>query len=100
MRFAALLFLAIPAFGSTYPTPVEGDWIVSDFRFHTGQTLPKLRLHYRTIGEPSGVPILIVHGSSGKGANFLVDNFAGELFGPGQPLDARSHYLILPDTIG
>ncbi len=100
MRLAALLFLAVPAFGANYPTPVEGDWIVSDFRFHTGQTLPKLRLHYWTIGEPSGIPILIVHGSSGKGANFLVDNFAGELFGPGQPLDAHSHYLILPDTIG
>ena len=100
MRFAALLFLAIPAFGANYPAPVEADWIVPDFRFHTGQTLPKLRLHYRTIGEPSGEPILILHGSSGKGANFLTDNFAGELFGPGQPLDAHSHYIILPDTIG
>ena len=82
------------------PAPVEADWIVRDFRFRTGQTLPKPRLHYLTIGETSGEPILIVHGSSGNSAGFLTDNFAGELFGPGQPLDACNHYMILPDTIG
>jgi homoserine O-acetyltransferase len=100
MRFITLLFLALPAFAASYPAPVEADWIVRDFRFHTGQTLPKLRLHYRTIGEPSGQPVLILHGSSGNSAGFLNDSFAGVLFGPDQPLDARSHYLILPDTIG
>jgi homoserine O-acetyltransferase/O-succinyltransferase len=83
-----------------YPAPETGNWIVGDFRFHTGETLAELRLHYMTIGDPSGVPVLILHGSSRAGTSFLTERFAGELFGPGQPLDARRYYLILPDAIG
>jgi homoserine O-acetyltransferase len=83
-----------------YPTPVENDWIVHDFRFHTGQVLPELRLHYTTVGEPTGQPVLILHGSTGAGTSMLTPAFAGELFGPGQPLDAATYYIILPDALG
>src|SRR6516162_81738 len=83
-----------------YPAPKEGDWIVRDFRFHTGETLPELRLHYTTVGIPSGQPVLILHGTTGSGTGMLRPNFADELFGPGQPLDASKYYIILPDSIG
>jgi homoserine O-acetyltransferase/O-succinyltransferase len=74
--------------------------VVRDFRFHTGETLPELRLHYITVGARSGEPVLILHGTNGNGRGFLRPDFAGELFGPGQPLDAATHFLILPDAIG
>ena len=83
-----------------YPAPKEGSWIARDFRFHTGEVLPELRLHYRTVGEPSGEPVLILHGTTGSGASMLSPGFAGELFGPGQPLDASKYYIVLPDGIG
>ncbi len=85
---------------ASYPAPVEGDWVVHDFRFHTGETLPDLNLHYTTVGANSGEPVLILHGTNQTGAAFLRENFAGELFGRGQPLDAGTHYIILPDAIG
>jgi homoserine O-acetyltransferase len=59
-----------------------------------------LRLHYTTVGDPGGQPVLVLHGTSGSGASMLGANFAGELFGPGQPLDARKYFIILPDAIG
>jgi homoserine O-acetyltransferase len=83
-----------------YPAPVEADWVVRDFRFHTGETLPELRLHYITVGARTGEPVLILHGTNGTGRAFLRPDFAGELFGPGQPLDAATHFIILPDAIG
>jgi homoserine O-acetyltransferase/O-succinyltransferase len=94
-----VLFLAAAA-AADYPAPVEHDWAVRDFRFHTGETMSELRLHYTTIGSPSGRPVLILHGTSGSGSGLLTAGFAGELFGPGQPLDASKYYLILPDAIG
>ena len=96
----ALLFAAVVLRAADYPAPVEGDWVVRDFRFHTGETLPELRLHYVTVGARTGEPVLILHGTNGTGAGFLRPDFAGELFGPGQPLDAATHYLIMPDAIG
>src|SRR5665213_3379935 len=87
--------LPYPIDAASYATPVESDWVVHDFRFHSGETLPELRLHYTTIGSPSGEPVLILHGTGGAASGFLNDRFAGELFGPGQPLDAAHHYLIL-----
>ncbi len=78
----------------------EGDWIARDFRFHTGQVTPELRVHYTTLGNPAGEPVLLLHGTGGAGPNFLDDRFAGEMFGPGQPLDASKHFIILPDAIG
>jgi homoserine O-acetyltransferase len=90
-----------------YPRPAEGDFVVRDFRFNSGETLPELRIHYRTLGKPAldekGVArnaVLILHGTTGSGANFIRKEFAGELFGPGQPLDAARYFLILPDGIG
>ncbi len=83
-----------------YPAPEEGDWIASEFRFHSGEILRDLRLHYTTIGAPSGDPVLILHGTGGSGAGMLDPDFAGELFGPGQALDAARHFIILPDAIG
>jgi homoserine O-acetyltransferase len=62
--------------------------------------MPELRLHYTTIGEPSGQPVLVLHGSGGSAASMLTPAFAGELFGPGQPLDATKYYIIIPDGIG
>lgn len=85
----------------------QGDFHLHDFHFADGETLPDLRLHYRTIGKPvrdaSGRvrnAVLIMHGTSGSGANFLTDRFAGELFMQGQLLDADKYFIILPDGIG
>jgi homoserine O-acetyltransferase len=98
----ALAFVLTSALASAadYPAAKEADWVARDFRFHTGEVTPELRLHYRTIGDPSGEPVLILHGTGGSGANFLTSNFAGELFGAGQPLDANKYFIVLPDAIG
>jgi len=95
----ALFAAALPAIAQ-YPAPKEGDWVVNDFRFHTGEVLPGLRLHYVTIGAPTGEPVLVLHGTGGSAASMLTPAFAGELFGPGQPLDASRYYVILPDALG
>jgi homoserine O-acetyltransferase/O-succinyltransferase len=89
-----------PKEGVSYPAPKEGDWVARDFRFHTGEVMPELRIHYTTIGAPSGEPVVILHGTTGSGTSLLTPAFAGELFGPGQPLDATRYYIILPDAIG
>jgi homoserine O-acetyltransferase len=91
---------AVPARAADYPAPREGDWVARDFRFHTGEVMPELRLHYTTVGEPSGQPVLVLHGTAGSGATMLTADFAGELFGPGQALDASKYYIILPDALG
>ena len=91
---------ALPGQAADYPTPKESSWVARDFRFHTGEVLRELRLHYTTVGVPTGDPVLILHGTTGSGAGMLTPAFAGELFGPGQPLDASRYYIILPDAIG
>ena len=91
---------ALPALAAEYPTPKEGAWVVRDFRFHTGEVLPELRLHYTTVGAPTGEPVLMLHGTTGSGTGMLNPRFGGELFGLGQPLDASRYYIILPDAIG
>ena len=96
----ALPSLTIPVAAADFPQAQQGDWIAKDFRFHTGEVMPELRLHYVTVGAPSGEPVLILHGTSGSGAALLSPEFGGELFGPGQPLDASKYYIILPDGIG
>lgn len=98
--FTILLYAALPAFAANYPEPKQGDWVARDFRFHTGEVFPELKLHYRTIGEPTGEPVLVLHGTAGSGASMLTRDFAEELFGPGQPLDASRYYIILPDALG
>jgi homoserine O-acetyltransferase len=92
---------------TTYPAPVAGDFVINDFKFTTGETLPQLKLHYMTIGTPQrdakGIvrtAVLIMHGTGGSGRQFLSPNFADVLFGPGQLLDGTRHFIILPDGIG
>jgi homoserine O-acetyltransferase len=103
---AALVSISVTAITVTgamaadYPAPKEGDWIAKDFKFHTGETMPEVKLHYTTIGEPNGLPVLVLHGSGGSAASMLTPSFAGELFGQGQPLDASKYYIILPDSVG
>jgi homoserine O-acetyltransferase len=97
---AALAMTSLTALAADYPAPKQGDWIARDFKFHTGATMPELRLHYTTIGEPAGQPVLVLHGSGGSAASMLTPAFAGELFGPGQPLDAAKYYIIISDSIG
>jgi homoserine O-acetyltransferase len=102
-RAVLSLFLAMTCFAALaadYPAPKQGDFIARDFKFHTGEVMPELRLHYTTVGEPTGQPVLVLHGSGGSAASMLTAAFAGELFGPGQPLDASKYYLIIPDGIG
>src|SRR5262245_61269170 len=101
MQAAALLAFALIPFGAHaqhYPAPKQGEWVAKDFKFHTGEVMPELRLAYTTVGEPSGQPVLILHGTGGSGSSMLTQAFAGELFGPGQPLDASKYFIILPDA--
>ena len=89
------------------PATTEDDFVVKNFKFRSGETLPELRLHYATLGKPVRNAegrvtnaVLILHGTGGAGQQFLQPQFAGELFGPGQLLDANRYYIILPDGIG
>ncbi len=95
-----LVVISLAANAADYPTPKEGAWIARDFRFHTGEILPEVRLHYRTIGKPEGIPVVVLHGTGSSGLSMLTPAFAGELFGPGQPLDAEKYFIILPDALG
>jgi len=96
----ALAAAALACAAADYPAPQEGSWVARDFRFHTGEALPELRLHYRSVGAPTGEPVVVLHGTTQSGAAMLSPAFAGELFGPGQPLDAKRYYIILPDAVG
>ena len=87
--------------------PREGDFVAHTFKFRSGEQLPELRLHYRTLGQPvrdaSGHianAVLVLHGTGGSGQQFLSPQFANELYGPGQPLDIQHYYVIAPDGIG
>src|SRR3982074_2369943 len=91
----ALACLARPAAAADYPAPRQGEWIARDFKFHTGEAMPEGRLHYTTIGDPAGLPVVVLHGSGGSAANMLTPAFAGELFGSGQPLDAAKYYVLI-----
>ena len=103
---AALLAFASSA-AAQYPAPEQGNFVVKDFRFRSGETMPELRIHYRTVGTPerdaAGVvrnAVLVMHGTGGTGAQFIRAEFAGELFRSGGLLDAARYYIILPDGIG
>ena len=105
---AAFLLAAVRFVGAgDYPAPAESDYAIRDFKFTSGETLPELRIHYRTLGtadkDSQGKTtnaVLIMHGTTGSGAQFVRPEFAGELFGNGQPLDATKFLLVLPDGIG
>jgi homoserine O-acetyltransferase/O-succinyltransferase len=88
-------------------TTQDGDYVLHDFHFKSGETLPELRMHYMTLGKPTRDAngrvtnaVLILHGTGGSGRNFLVPQFADVLYGPGQPLDINRYYIILPDNVG
>jgi Homoserine acetyltransferase len=107
--FVVLLSVLVASIASTadYPTPTEGDFTIRDFKFASGETLPELRIHYRTLGTPqkdaqgkTTNAVLIMHGTTGSGAQFIRPEFAGELFGKDQPLDATKFFIVLPDGIG
>ena len=105
---AAALTLATQAAAQVpFPAPVEADFVAKDVTFASGERLPEVRLHYRTVGTPqrdaSGAvrnAVLILHGTGGSGAGFLGPGYAGMLFGKGQLLDAERYYIILPDNVG
>jgi homoserine O-acetyltransferase/O-succinyltransferase len=97
---AALVLASGTAIAADYPVPKQGEWIAKAFKFHTGETMPELKLHYTTVGEATGEPVLVLHGSGGSAASMLTPTFAGELFGEGEPLDAKKYYIIIPDGIG
>jgi homoserine O-acetyltransferase len=97
---AVLCLVTLPAFAAEYPAPKEGSYVARDFRFHTGEVMPEVKLHYTTIGEPAGQPVLVLHGTAGSARSMLTPAFAGELFGAGQPLDATKYFIILPDALG
>ena len=107
---ALALSILVASFASAvdYPAPVEADYTIRDFKFTSGETLPELRLHYRTIGKQekdaqgkTKNAVLIMHGTTGSGAQFVPrPEFADRLFGKGQPLDATKFFIVLPDGIG
>src|SRR5438874_5814474 len=109
-RLFAVTFLATTAGALSapeYPAPTESDYTIHDFKFRSGESLPELRIQYRTIGKlekdaqgTSLNAILIMHGTTGSGALFIRPEFAGELFGREQPLDATKFFIVLPDGIG
>ena len=108
--FTFVLFILAAGFASAadYPPPTQGDYTIRDLKFTSGETLPELRLHYRIIGKPekdaqgkTTNAVLIMHGTTGSGAQFVPrPEFADELFGKDQPLDATKFFIILPDGIG
>jgi len=97
---AASILTSVAAMAADYPAPKQGDWIAKNFKFHTGEVMPELKLHYTTLGAATGEPVLVLHGSGGSAASMLTPGFAGDLFGDGQPLDAKKYYIIIPDSIG
>ena len=107
-NFCLLIAFAVPsASAQNLPPVTQGDFTIRNFKFDSGETLPELRLHYRTLGTPkrdsSGIvrnAVLIMHGTGGSGSGFMSDQFAGVLFKPGQLLDANRYFIVLPDGIG
>jgi len=97
-----MLAIAIcwPAASVPAQSPSQGDFTVRHFRFHTGDTLPELRLHYTTLGAAHGSPVLLLHGTGGSAAEFLADDVGAQLYAHGQPLDTSQYFIIIPDAIG
>jgi homoserine O-acetyltransferase/O-succinyltransferase len=102
--FAAGLMLASTSTfaqqAPSFPAPKDGTFIAKDFKFSTGDVFPELKIAYKTIGDPANPAVLILHGTAGSSANMLTPGFAGAMYGPGQPLDAAKHFIIIPDALG
>jgi len=108
---AALIGAAAPALAAgentNWPNYREGDFVIADYRFASSETLPQLKLHYRTLGTAERNAageivngVLLLQGNTGTGANWLRSSLADELFKPGQPLDAGRYFIIIPDALG
>jgi homoserine O-acetyltransferase len=103
MKILIALVATLFAFSATaadYPAPTTGEWVAKDFKFHTGETLPELKLAYTTIGNKLNPAIVVLHGTTGSAASMLTPAFAGELFGAGQAFDATKHFIVIPDALG
>ena len=107
MRTVLFALMCLPAFAANFPDPVQDDFIVRDYKFADGQTLPELKIHYTTVGKPVkdavGLvrnAVIIMHGTGGSGTAFLGATFGGALFAPGGLLDATKYFIILPDDLG
>jgi homoserine O-acetyltransferase/O-succinyltransferase len=105
--FLSSMLAATFASAADYPPPTEGDYTIRNFKLASGETLPELHFHYRTLGKPekdaqgqTRNAVLVMHGTTGSGAQFIRPEFAGELFGKDQPLDATKFFIVLPDAIG
>jgi homoserine O-acetyltransferase len=97
---AAVAVACLVGVADAQPVPQHDVAVIRDFRFHTGDVFPELRIHYTTLGKPDGIPVLVLHGTAGSAQTMLVPGFGGELFGPGQPLDAARYFIIIPDSLG
>src|SRR5512134_4184360 len=107
LLLAAFLSTDALAQPASYPAPVDGDFIARDYVFTSGDRMPEVKIHYRTVGTPrkdaDGVVrngVLILHGTGGSGAGFLSNTYGGRLFSPGGALDAAKYFIILPDNVG
>ena len=98
--FAALAALSLAAPSHAQPARQDATWTIRDFHFRSGETLAEMKVHYITLGSPTSPAVLVLHGTGGTGEGMLGGAFGGQLFGPGQPLDAATHYIIAVDTIG
>lgn len=99
LRSVALIFLVLAGPAAAQERK-EGDFALTNFTFRDGSKLASVSMHYITLGDPKSPAVLVLHGTSGNGAGLLSKDFGGELFGPGQPLDAGKYFIILPDMIG
>src|SRR4051812_39769912 len=105
--FSTILFVSVHAFAFDWPKPNEADYVIKDFKFDNGQSLPEVKIHYLTWGEPKrdaqgkvNNAILLLHSTGGSSGQFLREYFAGQLFNPGQLLDPAKYFIIMPDSIG
>ena len=105
--FTLSLCLEHLCFAQTYLPPAPGDFVIKDFKFQSGETLPELKLHYVTLGTPkkdkegrTTNAVLVLHGTGGSHAQFLRESFAGTLFGKGQLLDTEKYFIVIPDNVG
>ncbi len=99
--------LSIAAYAQDAPKTVPDDFVIKDYKFESGETLPELKIHYVTLGTPQKNKngqvtnaVIINHGTGGSNTQFLSHGFAGVLFGKGQLLDAEKYFIVIPDNVG
>jgi hypothetical protein len=97
---AALVAIAFAVTAADFPEPKTSEYVIKNFGFHSGEVMPEMKVSYTTVGDPSGEPVLMLHGTTGSAKSMLTEGFAGALYGPGQALDATKYFIIIPDAIG